>query len=195
MIDKILVIPGYKGSPNGHWQTWLQTQYPNTERIKEIDHHKPILSQWSAQIQQYLEQQTLPIIIIAHSFGCLAALDAIVRKQLQSKVSGVLFVAPASPYRFTSYGHRADFPNERSIVETLTIRALGVLGTMVVSRNDPWMNYDHACSLASDLGLLTYDAGYVGHINIESGHGPWPEVKALIDDIQLQVQRNVNSFK
>ncbi|WP_332398493.1 alpha/beta hydrolase [Vibrio metschnikovii] len=88
MIDKILVIPGYKGSPNGHWQTWLQTQYPNTERIKAIDHHKPILSQWSAQIQQYLEQQTLPIIIVAHSFGCLAALDAIARKQLQSKVSG-----------------------------------------------------------------------------------------------------------
>ncbi|MGT0150418.1 alpha/beta hydrolase [Vibrio metschnikovii] len=32
----------------------------------------------------------------------------------------------------------------------------------------------------------------VGHINIDSGYGPWPEVKALIDDIQLQVQRNVN---
>ncbi|MGT0150416.1 alpha/beta hydrolase [Vibrio metschnikovii] len=53
---------------------------PNTERIKAINHHKPILSQWSAQIQQYLDQQTLPIIIVAHSFGCLAALDAIARK-------------------------------------------------------------------------------------------------------------------
>jgi hypothetical protein len=29
--------------------------------------------------------------------------------------------------------------------------------------------------LAADLGAQFLDAGAAGHINVASGHGPWPE--------------------
>jgi predicted alpha/beta hydrolase family esterase len=45
----------------------------------------------------------------------------------------------------------------------------------VASRNDPFGSFEHADDIASAWGSLLVDAGYAGHINAESGHGPWPE--------------------
>jgi len=46
---------------------------------------------------------------------------------------------------------------------------------MVTSQNDPYCTYQRAEETALDLGSLLIDAGDQGHINDESGHGPWPE--------------------
>jgi predicted alpha/beta hydrolase family esterase len=35
--------------------------------------------------------------------------------------------------------------------------------------------YEHSEALARDWGATLVDAGPAGHINGESGHGPWPE--------------------
>lgn len=46
---------------------------------------------------------------------------------------------------------------------------------VVASRNDPFGTYEHADDIAAAWGALLLDAGEAGHINTESGHGPWPE--------------------
>jgi predicted alpha/beta hydrolase family esterase len=46
---------------------------------------------------------------------------------------------------------------------------------LVASRNDPFGSYEHADDIAAAWGSLLLDAGEAGHINAESGHGPWPE--------------------
>ena len=45
----------------------------------------------------------------------------------------------------------------------------------IASRNDPFGTYEHADDIAAAWGSLLIDAGMSGHINAESGHGPWPE--------------------
>ena len=45
----------------------------------------------------------------------------------------------------------------------------------VASRNDPFGAYEHADEIAASWGSLLIDAGESGHINADSGHGPWPE--------------------
>src|SRR5690606_23598384 len=51
---------------------------------------------------------------------------------------------------------------------------LKVSGSLIASRNDPWMRFDKAADLAQRWGLALHDAGAAGHINPESGYGPWP---------------------
>ena len=46
---------------------------------------------------------------------------------------------------------------------------------LVASRNDPYCDYQRAEDLAGAWGATFQDAGEAGHINVESGHGPWPE--------------------
>jgi predicted alpha/beta hydrolase family esterase len=46
---------------------------------------------------------------------------------------------------------------------------------LVASRDDPYSTYADAEALARDWGAKLIDAGASGHINAESGHGPWPE--------------------
>ena len=46
---------------------------------------------------------------------------------------------------------------------------------MVASSNDPYCRIDRATVLANAWGSTLVEAGDLGHINGESGHGPWPE--------------------
>ena len=52
---------------------------------------------------------------------------------------------------------------------------LGAPGVIVASRNDAFADYAFSQDLARLWGLDLADAGDAGHINAESGHGPWPE--------------------
>lgn len=46
---------------------------------------------------------------------------------------------------------------------------------MVGSSDDPYADLLFARHLAQDVGAEFIDAGAAGHINVDSGHGPWPE--------------------
>ena len=45
----------------------------------------------------------------------------------------------------------------------------------IASRSDPYHDYEASEELAYAWGARIADAGHAGHINAESGHGPWPE--------------------
>jgi predicted alpha/beta hydrolase family esterase len=46
---------------------------------------------------------------------------------------------------------------------------------VIASRNDPFASFAESQALAQMLGAELIDAGFSGHINSKSGHGPWPE--------------------
>ena len=48
------------------------------------------------------------------------------------------------------------------------------LSTLVASSNDPYATLEHSADLAAAWGSKFVEAGAAGHINAESGHGPWP---------------------
>ena len=43
---------------------------------------------------------------------------------------------------------------------------------LVASRDDPYSNFGEAEDMAFAWGSAIADAGFSGHINVESGHGP-----------------------
>ncbi|HEY0962443.1 MAG TPA: alpha/beta hydrolase [Pseudomonadales bacterium] len=181
----LLIVPGYKGSGPDHWQSWLEQQVPGATRVVGIDWNAPILAQWAGRVRDTLARTTQPIRVVAHSFGCLAAVVAAADRP--ECVADLVLVAPADPARFDFVGLRPESSHAKplSLCDALPLRDLGVNGCLVASRNDTWLEFGKARELAGAWGLGFHDAGAKGHINEEAGFGAWPEF------VQLLAQRGV----
>lgn len=188
MNSKILIVPGYAGSGPAHWQSWLQNRLPDSERVTGIDWHDPILPRWSERIGRTLEAAPAPVWIIAHSFGSLASAAAIAHQP--GKIAGALLVAPADPERFSLRGirDRAGPKALPSIADLLPRESLAINGLLVASENDPWLSLDGARQLAQRWRLPLLNAGRVGHINTESGFGPWPFLLSLLAALRFETE-------
>lgn len=191
---RVLIVPGLHDSGPGHWQTWLQSQYQGAVRVVQADWHRPDLLRWSDRIAQTLARHDprTQWIAVGHSFGCLALahhlglMRAVQRQWVRPADSGHLsvrggiasafMVAPASPDKF-------------DIRNLLPTEGLGLPGLLVGSDTDPWMAADEAQRWAQTWGLRFDNAGDAGHINVESGHGPWPLARLQVDQMIRHLQR------
>jgi len=185
MTLSILTVPGYRGSDEHHWQTWLEQQSGQCTRVQTIDWHKPVLHHWSREIIRTLDSSPLPLLIVAHSYGCLASVVA--AEQRPNKVAGLILAAPASPERFGLFGRRHN-QQQPDIARYLPQR-LHTHGVLIASRNDPWMDFRHAWAWSKRWGLTFVDAGHAGHINSESGHGAWPLIREITDAVHHSVMQ------
>ena len=105
-------------------------------------------------------------------------------------VAGVILAAPADPQRFHLLGlGRVDDRRlaVKTLADVLPAKALGVHGVLVASENDPWMSLPAAKQWARDWEVDIVNMGAAGHINAESGFGPWPDVLELLAALQSEV--------
>jgi predicted alpha/beta hydrolase family esterase len=178
MRHTTLVVPGFHGSGPAHWQSWFETQVPEARRVRRIDWEEPILARWAGAVRQDIDAAHGPVWLVAHSFGCLAAVVAAADRP--ERVAGALLVAPADPARFSPLGLRDDDrPGGDTLVRWLPQGQLAFPSIVVASRNDPWVKLSGAAYWADLWGSRLVDVGPQGHINSESGHGPWPRGLAL----------------
>lgn len=182
----ILVVPGYRGSGPAHWQSWMQELLPGARRLGGVDWQSPRIAQWSREVAGEIDAARAPLWIVAHSFGCLAAVAAAAGRE--ERVGGLMLVAPADPERFAEAGCRdTTDPNApQSIARHLPVGVLNVPSLVVASTNDPWLRVDLARLWARRWGSQFIDAGPVGHINVDSGFGPWPAGLELFETFRRQ---------
>lgn len=180
---RVLIIPGLRNSGHGHWQSWLQTQYRGAKRVEQANWSHPDVQAWSERIDATLARAPVHTqwIAVAHSFGCLALAHHLARHRgSRARTTGgiraALMVAPADPIKF---GVTAQLPKE----------GLGIPATLIGSENDPWMPLERAHEWASLWGAGFQNLGEVGHINTESGFGPWPLARYKVDQMIRHIQR------
>ena len=162
----ILMLPGYSGGDPDNWMSRWQRKLATARRVEQADWYQPDREDWAATIVAAAEAATRPVVLVAHSCGVLAAVDA--APKLADIVRGAFLVAPpdvASPALPEACGVFAPTPTA----------PLPFPAFVVASRTDPYCAYDHAEMLAADWGAHLVDARDSGHINLESGHGPWPD--------------------
>lgn len=168
-MAKILIVPGLRNSGPDHWQTWLENRLPDAQRVQQDDWAKPCLPEWAAKVDRALHAEAAPVWIVAHSFGCLASVRA--GFSHPDKVLGALLVAPADPARFAEPAalleHRLAFPS-----------------LIVASSNDPWVRAPVAEYWAGQWGSEHLNIGAAGHINVDSGHGPWEQGLELFEQFR-----------
>jgi predicted alpha/beta hydrolase family esterase len=164
----ILIVPGYGNSGPRHWQTRWEARLPHARRVHQDDWDRPDRASWAARIVGEVEASTRPVVLVAHSLGVIAVAHA--APSLSSgKVRAAFLVAPADTAR-------ADMPP----AVTRTFGAvprdpLPFASMLVASRNDPYCDFATADDMAATWGSVLVDAGEAGHINADSGYGPWPE--------------------
>ena len=169
---EVLLIPGLGGSGPDHWQSRWNANLPTARRVVQADWEKPGLAAWRDRIVEEVAREARPVVLVAHSLGVFAAVHAapfLAKGECNGKVKGAFLVAPPSakvlagldaldPAFLTVPGEPLPFPS-----------------LMIASRNDPFASFAESEVLARTLGAELIDAGLSGHINSESGHGPWPE--------------------
>ncbi len=163
----ILMIPGYTNSGPEHWQSRWQSRLSTARRVEQAEWSKPVREDWVARLVEEVNRSARPVVLVAHSLGVPTLIHAV--PHITGKVAGAFLVAPPDvanpairPKHLMTFG---PYPREPLPFPSIT----------VASRNDPFGTYEHADDIANAWGSLLVDAGESGHINAESGHGPWPE--------------------
>lgn len=182
MHETTLIVPGFHGSDDDHWQSWLEARLPDSRRVAGIDWESPILARWAGEVSREISAAPGAVWLVAHSFGCLASVVAAADRP--DKVAGLLLVVPAEPHRFSLFGLREQYPGGISAAAALPTAPLRSPSLLVASRNDPWLEFDRAAQLAEDWGSRLVDIGAAGHVNADSGYGPWPAVFDLLLDMR-----------
>jgi predicted alpha/beta hydrolase family esterase len=158
---RLVIVPGLHGSGAEHWQSWLEHQVDGTVRVEQDDWSAPDLGRWSDRVAETVAALGPgPHVVVAHSFGCLATVRAAARHPAL-RVAQVLLVAPAEPTRF-------------DIASVLPQSRLAPRSCVVASDNDPWMSATQAHAWALRWGSDWINLGNAGHINVDSGYGPFP---------------------
>ncbi len=171
----ILTVPGLGGSGRSHWQTLWEESRPDTVRVELGMWHTPHRNAWVTKLDEAIRQAQAPVILAAHSLGCLAvAWWAELSPQPYGwPVAGALLVAPADVDREGAQPElRAFAPSPKTPLPFPSI--------LVASQDDPWIAIDRAHSLAVDWGSHFVDAGYQGHLNAASGVGWWHDGQELL---------------
>ncbi|MVA56009.1 alpha/beta fold hydrolase [Agrobacterium vitis] len=164
---EILIVPGYTNSGPDHWQSRWEGKLSTARRVEQAEWAKPVREDWVKRLVEEVNRAEKPVVLVGHSLGVPTIVHAV--PHFQRKVAGAFLVAPPDvanaeirPRHLMTFGPYPRVP--------LPFPAL-----MVASRNDPFGTYDHAEDIAKAWGALLVDAGEAGHLNAESGHGPWPE--------------------
>ena len=165
---EILIVPGLNNSGPDHWQTRWQQKLSTAQRIEQKNWDAPDHAAWTRTIANRVNAAQKPVILIAHSLGVAATAHAAPLFD-KGRVKGAFLVAPPSEEWLRA--HRQDF----GAFETHPRDPLPFPSLLVGSRNDPHASYAAVEDLAFSWGSALKDAGEAGHVNVESGHGPWPE--------------------
>jgi uncharacterized protein len=107
-----------------------------------------------------------PALLIGHSTGAVAV--ALAAEALRNAdVRGAFLVAPPSDDALATI--------DGGVWPALPRVRLPWPSVLAASRTDPGASHLQSQALASDWGADFIDAGEVGRIDADSGHGPWPE--------------------
>jgi predicted alpha/beta hydrolase family esterase len=173
------VIPGWNGSGDGHWQTWLEQQLRadgrHTRRPAFADLDNPDLADWLTVLRDALAD--LPadgFDVVAHSLGAVLWLHHVAQPGDLPRAARVVLVSPPSPT--TSIEEIAEFFPPPMDVDTVRRGADGTV--LVAGDDDPYLPEGIAAAYALPLKIATTVVPGGAHLNIESGYGEWP---AMLD--------------
>lgn len=172
---RTLIVPGWYGSGPGHWQNWWLGADEESRLVEQADWAHPSVDAWVAVAARAVQERP-GSVLVSHSLGA-ALIAHLAQRHPGLPIAGALIVAPAD------VDDRSWTSPELASFAPLPMRRLGFRSIVVASRNDPYISFDRATALASHWGAEVIDAGNAGHINADSGFGPWPEGRLLAERI------------
>ena len=169
---QIVIVPGWRNSGPGHWQSLWAEQLPSARRVVQDDWLVPHRDAWVSTLEKVVLESDKPVVIVAHSLGCITTVH--MGEEAAARVQGALLVAPADPERRAQLADFAPVP----------YAPLPYRSVLVASSNDPYCPIRRAGAYARAWGSELVRLQNAGHINVESGLGDWPLGLALLQSLQ-----------
>jgi len=180
-VRSFLILHGYRGSGPQHWQAWLAGRLRRAGKTVSYpplpSPDAPVLAAWRAALER--ELRTLPgePVVLCHSLACILWLHHCAQPVLEGgRAERVLLVAPPSEAG-APRAIRPFFPVPEHADAAAVAAAAGAT-ELVCAADDPYCPEDAATVYGAPLGLATHVVDGGGHVNVEAGFGPWPEVEA-----------------
>ena len=162
----ILIAPGLGNSGPQHWQRRWAGRMATARIIEQDDWTAPILDHWVERVHRDVLMATRPVVLIGHSLA-VAVIVHTAARLADTKVRGAFLVSPPD---FDADTIPATVQSFKPPTDPLPFPSM-----VVASTSDPLVRYERAQEFAADWGRDFQSAGDAGHINVASGHGPWPE--------------------
>ena len=178
-MARVLIIHGWTNRrPEGHWQRRLAAalrdqghvvSYPQLPNAEE-----PVLSEWLddtvAELQQLAElteRANEPLIVVAHSLGCVTWMHIALQGLAPEVASRVLLVAPPERAPISPVPTFVANDSDADIAEALRATAGEVV--IVGSDLDPWQPSGIQAGVASPLGLTAVVLPGAKHFSVSDG--------------------------
>ena len=171
MTHRVVIVPGWRDSGPGHWQSLWAEGLDGAVRVEQDDWVSPRRESWVRAIGDLILAQDAPVVVAAHSLGCIAT--AHLQPEVTARIAGALLVAPADPERRAALNDFAPVPYAK----------LPYRSVVVASSNDPFCPVRLAGAYARAWGSEFVRMQNAGHINVDSGHGDWPLGLALLQSL------------
>jgi len=180
MSCQLLIVPGLRDAVPDHWQTRLAHQRPDAVVLPPLGRDNLSLSARLADLEQAVALSPLPVLIVAHSGGCVLVAHWARQTRLATKVAGALLATPPTFDAPLPAGYPPLKDLQAAGWLPMPREALAFPSLVAASRNDPLGDFDAVLALARDWNSAVEDLGPVGHLNPASGFGEWPLAHALI---------------
>ncbi len=170
----VLLLPGWKDSGRGHWQTCWEARHGD-RRVVQADWLWPRRGDWMARLDDVLLAEPRPVRLAAHSLGCHLVAAWAAHSRHTARVHGALLVAPPDL-------ERPDLPPQLAPWRPVVRRRLPFPAVAVLSDDDPFGSLTSTRRLVEAWGCdpVRVLPG-AGHLNADTGLGDWPEGRGWLD--------------
>lgn len=181
---RYLILPGWQGSPDEHWQSHWQRTLPNASRVEQADWDLPEREAWVTALERAIDAERTPVILIAHSLGCVTVAHWARQADpdVLRRVRGALLVAPADV-------ERPGCPEPLRGFAPIPQASLPFPTLLVGSDNDHAASTPRALELARHWGAEPAILAGAGHINVKSGHQRWEQGFAYLYRLQGRIEQ------
>ena len=176
----VLLLPGLNGSGSSHWQSIWAHRHPDWRFVDQESWSEPRLGDWAAALEHAVRAEPGPVVLVAHSLAC-ALVAHWARAGRVDRVAAALLVAPADVDRLPNLPVHGFTP--------MPLERLPFAAWVVASQDDPCCTMQRAHAFARAWGARLLDVGRSGHLNVQSGHGSWPQGEALLTEIVRLARR------
>lgn len=166
----VILVPGLGDSGPEHWQTLWGRDHSAYRRVRQQNWNQPQVEDWVGALDREIRRAPSPVLLVGHSLGCITIVEWAQRHW--TDIRGALLVAPADADRC-------------SFFNGVPLRPLPFTSILVASENDPYLTLERATWFARHWDSRLVNLGRAGHINVESGFGPWPAGEALLAELRV----------
>ncbi len=171
----VLLLPGWQGSGPDHWQMrWAKVHGYSV--VEQNDWLRPRRGDWLARLDEVVIDAPGPVVLVAHSLGCILVSAWASFSRHTAKVRAALLVAPGD---VAQPGLQEVLPGWLPIEG----RPLPFRSIVVGSDNDPYCSAERAQQLTRNWSARWVGLGAAGHINADSSLGDWPEGHTLLQTL------------